>query len=554
VPIFEEQKQVERLAKLRHEEEEEVTKLLAERAHIPYADLSAIPVNVDVLGLVPEAEAKRAGLAVIQGTGRKLDIAVRDLNAPAAKKTLERLSANRYTYNLFLVSRTSLEKAWAGYASVARKSARIAGEVSVSDARLTEFRAKVKSIADIGKLLAAVDRQRITEVLEIIIAGALETDSSDIHLEPQADQARLRYRLDGVLNDIAMLPPTAYKFLLSRIKLVSGLKLNIQEKGQDGRFTIHTGEVEIEVRASTLPGPYGENIVLRILNPKSIAVGFGELGMQPWILDALARELKKPNGMIVTTGPTGSGKTTTLYAFLREVHTSDVKIITLEDPIEYHLVGIEQTQINTERGYDFAGGLRSILRQDPDVILVGEMRDLETAHTAMNAALTGHLVFSTLHTNNAAGTIPRLIDLGVDPAIIAPALNVSIAQRLVRRLCPKCRKEAPADAAMVAAIKKELDGLPKSVKRPDLPEKLMLVRPVGCEHCHGTGYKGRIGVFEIILVDDTVEQLVFHKPSEVDMKKAAHAQGQITMRQDGILKVLAGITDLAEVERVVGET
>ena len=254
--------------------------------------------------------------------------------------------------------------------------------------------------------------------------------------------------------------------------------------------------------------------------------------------------------MVITTGPTGSGKTTTLYAFIKKVHEPGIKIITLEDPIEYHITGIEQTQVEPDRGYDFAAGLRAILRQDPDVILVGEIRDKETVETAMHASLTGHLVFSTIHTNNAAGTIPRLVDMEVKPSIIAPAINVAMAQRLVRRLCG-CKKTASATPEELGAIKKEIDSLPENIERPKL-DAVETARPAGCEKCHGLGYKGRIGVYEMIRIDDEIEKLIAKSPSEADLKEAAIKQGQITMRQDAILKILAGITDLAEVERVVG--
>lgn len=549
---FEEEKQKIRLAQLRKKEEEDTVKLLAEKYNTPYADLSAVPVNVDALALLAEAEAKESEMAVIQKVGKKLQIGVRNPDSPKTKLSLDGLKSRRYDFDLFLVSRSGLEKAWASYSNIARRSRVISGEVDVSSRRLEEFGSRVKTIADIAELLKGVESKRTTDVLEIILAGALKVDASDVHLEPQSEIVRLRFRMDGVLSDVALLPQASYKFLLSRIKLISEMKLNVQTRGQDGRFTIKAKATAMEVRVSTLPGPYGENIVLRVLNPEAITVGFDGLGMQPWAKEAMVKELSKPNGMILTTGPTGSGKTTTLYAFIREVHKPGIKIITLEDPIEYHLAGIEQTQIEPVSGYDFAGGLRSILRQDPDVILIGEIRDLETAKTAMHAALTGHLVFSTLHTNNAAGTIPRLLDLGVDPAIMAPAINITMAQRLIRRLCEKCKQEYDATKDERQTVNADVETLPDGVGRPKLAEPLKLWRAAGCQECNNTGYKGRTGVFEIILVDDVIEQMIFKKPSEVDLKKAAKEQGQITMRQDGILKVLAGITDLAEVERVVG--
>ncbi len=549
---FPEEKREEKITKLRRKEEEDTVKLLAEKYRIPYADLSMIPIHVDALATVPEGEARSGELAVIQRVGKNLEIAVLNPEAAKTKAILERLRDQDLRLDLFLVSRSSLAKAWGDYAKLRRAERVRSGEIEVSGERIEEFRSRAKSIDDLSQLIAERRGQRTTELFEIILAGGIESDASDVHLEAQSGDVRIRYRLDGVLHDVGTLSPEAYRFLLSRIKLVAEMKLNVKTRGQDGRFTIRTQGVDMEVRASTLPGPYGENVVLRILNPKTIGIDFGELGMQPWVAEAMRRELSKPNGMILTTGPTGSGKTTTLYAFVRDVHKPGVKIITLEDPIEYHLPGIEQTQVESEAGYDFASGLRSILRQDPDVILVGEIRDLETAQTAMHASLTGHLVFSTLHTNSAAGTIPRLLDLGVDPAIMAPAINVIMAQRLVRKLCEKCRRGYKADKEDRENIEKGLTGFPPGVPKPKIPPALELWKAVGCAECNGTGYRKRTGVFEIILVDDVVEQLVFQRPSEVDIKEAARRQGQITMRQDGILKVLAGITDLAEVERVVG--
>lgn len=548
---FEEEQQKKKLTQLLRQEEEDTVQILSEKYQIPYLNLATTPINIDALKLATEAEAKNGELAVFQKTGRRLDIAVRNPQKPETVAVLQKLEAEHYAYSLYSVSKTSLEKAWEFYKQIPGGGGAITGEIQISSVRLEEFERRVSTLQDIASLLSEVATKRITDILEVVIAGALKTDSSDIHLEPQAEEVRLRYRLDGMLHDISTLSRPTYKFLLSRIKLISELKLNVTTKGQDGRFTIKAEGAEIEVRASTLPGPYGENIVMRILNPKTIGLEMEELGMQPWIRKAMEHELKKPNGMILTTGPTGSGKTTTLYAFLKKVHEPGIKIITLEDPIEYHLKGIEQTQVEPEHGYDFAPGLRSILRQDPDMILVGEIRDLETAETAMHAALTGHLVFSTLHTNNAAGTIPRLLDLGVKPAIIAPAINVAMAQRLVRRLCTKCKTSSPVTPAEKKAIETELASLPPKVKKPNI-KNLKLGRGAGCPDCNLTGYKGRISVFEIILFDDKIEELIFRSPSEIEIKKAAYEQGQITMRQDGILKVIEGITDLAEVERVVG--
>jgi type IV pilus assembly protein PilB len=422
------------------------------------------------------------------------------------------------------------------------------GIVDVSSQKMEEFMAQEKTFEDLKNIFSLAvgskkDR-KISELLEIILAGAISADASDIHIEPQEKQIRLRFRLDGVLNDIFFFEYNVYNLLLSRVKLVSGLKLNIHDQAQDGRFSIHLRETEVEVRTSVIPENYGESIVLRVLNPKSISVPFEELGIEKHLQEILIKEIKKPNGMILTTGPAGSGKTTTLYAFLKKLYTPEIKIITLEDPIEYHLKGIMQTQVEEDKGYTFSNGLRSILRQDPDVIMVGEIRDLETAKIAMNSALTGHLVLSTLHTNDAAGTIPRLIDLGVNPNIIAPAINVAMAQRLLRKLCNNCKEKYEPK-------KEELEIIKKYNPPTDGTEVKYLYKAKGCSSCNNIGYKGRIGVFEAILIDEKIENLILQKPSETDILKAAKDQGILNMQQDGILKALNGITSFEELQRVV---
>lgn len=325
------------------------------------------------------------------------------------------------------------------------------------------------------------------------------------------------------------------------------MKLNVKSAAQDGRFSVTIGDVEIEVRSSILPGGYGESIVMRLLNPKNIQIPFETLGIPDRLREVFLEEVNKPNGMILNTGPTGSGKTTTLYSFMRMRQTSEVKIITIEDPIEYHLAGVVQTQVDHSKSYDFASGLKHALRQDPDVIMVGEIRDLETAETAVHAALTGHLVFSTLHTNNAAGTFPRLIDLGVNPRILTSAINISIAQRLVRKLCPVCRVETKAEGETLETLKEVYD----SIQLPEVPfTDKIYNKGAGCEKCHN-GYKGRIGVFEAIRSDKNIEDVLQGNPSEMEIKKAAEPQGIMDMAQDGVTKILKGLTTLEEVRRVV---
>ena len=413
---------------------------------------------------------------------------------------------------------------------------------------------KVHTLEDVGNLVKEVlsmkRAYRISKIVEIVLAGSVALNASDIHLEPEESGVRLRYRLDGVLLDVLHLDEDTYNLILSRIKLVSEMKLNIKEKAQDGRFSIKLADKNIEIRSSVLPGPNGESIVLRVLNPDAIAVELESLGIHPKLLTILRKEISKPNGLVLTTGPTGSGKTTTLYAFLKKVYTPGIKVITIENPIEYHMSGIVQTQTDTKEGYTFAEGLRSALRQDPDVIMVGEIRDEETAEVAINAALTGHLVLSTLHTNNAAGSFPRLLDLGINPKVISSALNISIAQRLVRKLCEECKKEIPLSGDHKDLVDKVL----KNIKDPTYIENVQREKvwtSVGCEKCGGLGFKGRIGIYEAILTTDEIEKVVTTNPSERDIRVAAESQGLLTILEDGVLKALEGITTLEELGRVV---
>ncbi|MEK6897522.1 MAG: GspE/PulE family protein, partial [Nanoarchaeota archaeon] len=385
---------------------------------------------------------------------------------------------------------------------------KLLGSISVSPKIIEEVTAQVKDITGFKKKIQDYLIENVTDLLDVILYGAITLDVSDIHIEPQEEEARLRIRLDGILQDVVFFDQNIYHHLISRLKLLSHLKLNITDKPQDGRFTIAVSNLLIEIRNSSLPAEYGESIVMRILNPKSL-INLEDLGLRDDLYKTFEKEILKPNGMIIVTGPTGSGKTTTLYAFLKKIQNPEIKIITIEDPIEYHLKGISQTQVAPEKGYDFSDGLRSIVRQDPDVILVGEIRDLETAKIALQAALTGHLVLSTLHTNDAAGTIPRLVDLGADPSSIASGLKMAVAQRLVRKVCKKCSTLSKPNKKELSELKKGLKKLLESIKIPDIDKaQISRAKEKGCEACNFTGYKGRQGLFEAFLVDSEMEKFI----------------------------------------------
>lgn len=551
---FNEDKQNAKLEEFRKKEEEDLAGLLSDRYGVPYINLSAVPINTDALRLIPEDIARDSKVAIFDAVGKKLKVVVL---SPSNEKTallLKKLGEDGYEVMPYIGSRISLEKALSRYKELSYSAESKTMSLELSNEQLENFLKKVASLNDVKKLseelLLDKKTYKTSKILEIILAGALAVEASDVHIEPEESYVRLRYRLDGVLTDILNFNELTFNLILSRIKLISGLKLNVKNEAQDGRFTIKAGGDEIEIRTSVLPGAYNESIVLRILNPKTISVPMEELGIEPKLLGILNHEIRKPNGMILTTGPTGSGKTTTLYAFLKKIHSPDIKIITIEDPIEYHLPGIVQTQVSSDEKYTFLSGLRSALRQDPDVLMIGEIRDEETAEIAINSALTGHLVFSTLHTNTASGSFPRLMDLNVNPKVITSAVNISIAQRLLRKLCPHCKKEIPMEDEQ----KKQIEAIIQSVQDKSLIANLQtsaVWQATGCDKCNGTGYKGRIGIFEAILIDESVENIIQENPSEREIKKATLNQGLLDMKQDGVIKILKGVTSFNELDRVI---
>jgi type IV pilus assembly protein PilB len=542
---FDTQKEEETLASTRSREEEDVANILSAKYGLPYADLSLTSIDTDALRTIPEATAREAGVACFARAGKHLSLAVENPNNPALPAILKDLGERNFEVKQFLVSSKSLEKALERYSEFSYAVEEKAGVLSVGKGATAE-----PSIAALKERLDSVagekSLERISHALEAVILAALALKASDIHFEPEESKVRLRLRLDGLLTDAYFFDTAIYHQLASRIKLLSGVKLNVADRAQDGRFSIALENAALEVRASFIPGSYGEAIVLRVLDPKTTLISFKELGINEKLLKRLETEIRRANGMLLTTGPTGSGKTTSLYAFLREIHTPDIKIITIEDPVEYHLEGIVQTQVEAQK-YTFAEGLRSIVRQDPDVIMVGEIRDGETAEIAIQAALTGHFVFSTLHTNNAAGTFPRLADLGADPKSFGSAITVSMAQRLVRKLDPEHRKErAPTEAE-----KKTIDAVLASIVDKSLiPAKTDVVYDAVAEG-ENTGYHGRVGLYEAIFMDDELGAFLRDNPQEPEIAKMAAKQGYLTMAQDGVIKALAGLTTLEEVAGTV---
>lgn len=540
-----------KVSSIRREAEERDAAHRAEAMHVPYVDIRRAPVSINALQLISEDEAKKLRMATVEMRDRNVAVAAEHPTDPAVQEMLKKLEERGYHLKVFVTSGSGIDEAHAFYQYTAKPTEEITGEVKVGG------EGQPKSFQELKEKLETADFNDVqtTDLFNWVASGALASGASDIHLEAKDDGALLRLRVDGLLHDVFHLSRHAFVGLDNRIKLLSRLKLNVRSEAQDGRFTIKLADgASAEVRVSIIPADSGEVIVMRILDPRSLAVDVTALGLRPDDQDLILKELARPNGIILNTGPTGSGKTTTLYSFLRHISTPEVKVITIEDPIEYKLEGIDQTQVDPEGGYTFASGLRSILRQDPDVILVGEIRDGETAETALQAALTGHLVFSTLHTNSALGAVPRLIDLGVRPATIAPALNVVIAQRLVRKLCT-CKKEQPMDPSLLEKLRATLDALPARVDRT--PYEAALAKgveyiPGACDICNNFGYKGRIGIFEFLQVTDAIQAEIGRETSEVSLRQAAAAQGMIPMQHDGVLKAILGVTTLREVEEVTG--
>ncbi|MFZ3043949.1 MAG: ATPase, T2SS/T4P/T4SS family [Minisyncoccia bacterium] len=536
-----------KLAQVREREEEDVAQILSEKYGIKYADLSLKAIDTDALRVIPEEQARLAEAAAFAKVAKELSLAVHNPNNSALAKLKEKLAEDGFKVQEFLVSKKSLDRALERYADLSYAAESKAGMFTVAPETLAKLTSDTKTRSALTEQFDAAmglkSLERVTHLFELVLAGAFALRASDIHFEPQEDKTLLRLRIDGLLSEVYFFDPATYHQLNSRIKLLSGVKLNITDRAQDGRFSIARGAAQIEIRASFIPGNYGESIVMRILDPESTKVSYKELGIHPKLLERLEKEIRRPNGMLLTTGPTGSGKTTTLYSFLREIHSPEIKIITIEDPVEYHLDGIVQTQVEGEK-YTFAEGLKSIVRQDPDIIMVGEIRDGETANIAIQAALTGHFVFSTLHTNNAAGTFPRLADLGADPKSFGSAVTVSMAQRLIRKLDPEKKKERPLTAEEKEMIHKIFETLADKTLMPEKIETVWEPNPANEDE---TGYHGRVGLYEAIFMDDELATLLRDNPPENEIAKLASKQGYLTMAQDGIIKALSGITSLSEV-------
>ncbi len=541
------------LKNLRRESEEEEVSQLADKIGFPYIDLNIFPIDQEHLDFIEEKEARKYGIVVLRKKGDEVEIGAINPIDSDVTKFLDNLSKKaNVKIELFTVSKTSIEDTWKEYELLKLSGKFELMKVQLGSENISEFEKELKDLVELEKRIEEIST---SDILNIIIAGAVKMDASDIHLEPQKNgKVRLRYRIDGVLQTMAEFYAGAYPTIVSRIKMLGDMKINVRDNAQDGRFSVKVEENNsLDIRVSILPGSFGENIVLRLLNHSIEDLDVEKVGVTGLALERLIKESERKQGIILNSGPTGSGKTTTLYSVINRVNTSDKKIITIEDPVEYQMAGIAQTQIEKERGYDFASGLRAIVRQDPDIILVGEIRDEETAEVAVQAALTGHLVLSTIHANSAIGVIARLSDLGVDANLITSSVNAMVAQRLVRKLCPHCReKYVPAKKTM-ETLKKMLSIISPKAK-VEIPKEIeFLWKAKGCPKCRGIGYKGRIGIFEILTMNDEIKEKILSRASDGELLRAALETGMVTMIQDGILKSIEGTTSLEELQRVTGE-
>ncbi len=518
----------------------------AESLNLPYVNIGKTPLNPDFLKLVAIETATKARIIPFFRTGKKVRVAVQDINNPDTKAVIKDLEDKGYEININLASATGINDALDVYTQTQKyKKLEITETVEEKSIKTYE-----KEIAGLKELSSRLDIVTAEEGLNLLDVGAIKTGASDVHYEPSEKTVNVRFRIDGVLHNVFEIKPDTYRRISNQLKYSSHMQLNVTSIPQDGRYDFKFNAERIAVRVSSIPTPYAESFVCRYLPSEEITLSFEDLGFQGLALTKLHKVCDISHGMVLVTGPTGSGKTTTLYSVLAKMNTPETKIITLEDPVEYNLHGITQSQIDEKRGYDFGKGLRAILRQDPDIVMLGEIRDLETAQTAAQAALTGHVVLSTLHTNSAIETIPRLVNMGLPPFMIGPSVNTIIAQRLVRKVCPKCFTMEPlSDSA-----KKEFTTIMTNLKAVNAgaavtpPEKVATAH--GCDACSQTGYKGRLVLCEVVTVNNALKDLILNKASLVEMIAAARKDGMTTMKEDGFIKVAQGLTTLEEVYRV----
>ena len=514
---------------------------------IPFKKIRPEEIPMEILEQIPEETARYYQMVPLAKKENVLEVGMvypEDLASQEALSFLAR--RGKFTYQVFLITETNFKNILDKYKTPKREVGKALEELE------TELKGrKIPRSAEIERM---VEEAPISKMVAVILKYGVEGEASDIHIEPLKDKLRVRFRTLGALHPSIFLPIKILPAVISRIKILANLRIDETRIPQDGRFSTRVEDRDIDFRISTFPTTLGEKVAIRVLDPRVGLKKFEELGLSGRNFEVVKAAVEKPYGMILSTGPTGCGKTTTQYAILQILNKEGVNIVTLEDPVEYLIEGINQSQVRPEIGYDFSRGLRQIVRQDPDIIMVGEIRDSETAALTTHAALTGHIVLSTLHTSNVLGVIPRLIDLGVQPFLLPSALSIATAQRLARKLCQNCKRKVKPKKETRDLILKEIDKLPEKVKKEiKIPEPLTIFEPVGCRDCHNTGFSGRIALFEILEMTPQLAEIILRETSEAKILEEATRQGMLTMKQDGILKVLDGITTIEEVLRVAEE-
>src|SRR3989344_3336869 len=526
--------------------EADILRAKGEALGVEVRSLSGTKVPFDLLKTIPEESAKHYNFVPIGLTDGVLEIGMTAPESIESKEALKFIIGRiGKAFKVFLLSKGDLNMVLDEYKGIGGEVSHVLGELESAIA------SDLKSVPGVSKQVETpfIEDAPITKMVAVILRHATEGHASDVHIEPGRDSLRVRFRVDGVLYSSLVLPLKVHEQIVSRIKVLTSMQLDEKRKPQDGRFSAKIDERDIDFRVSTFPTYYGEKVAIRILDSEAGIADFTKLGVRGRNLDAIQEGLKRPYGLILITGPTGSGKSTTLYAMLQSLNKEGYNVVSLEDPVEYSIQGVNQSQVRPEIGYDFAQGLRHILRQDPDIIMVGEIRDKETAQLAIHAALTGHLVLSTLHTNNAIGVIPRLIDMGVEPYLIAPTLALVIGQRLVRTLCPESREEVAVEGALQKKLLEEVRAMPENVRKDiEIPPVIYGAKPSGlCPK----GTRGRMALFEVLTMTRELGRIVLEDFSEEKIEEEAKRQGMLTMHQDGILKVLEGKVGLEELSDII---
>ncbi|MFA5746633.1 MAG: GspE/PulE family protein [Candidatus Paceibacterota bacterium] len=516
-------------------------------------DAEGLEVPNKTLALIPEDSARFYRLMPLSLKEEILEVGMVDPEDIKAKEVLLFLARqHRFSYKIFLITPGAFD-------ILSKQYRNLREEVGAAlEALETEEGEDVEAMVEVGVGRPSerlVEEAPIIKMVSVILRHAVEGQASDIHIEPVSKNLRVRFRMDGTLYSSLFLPLAVHPSVVARIKILSNLRIDETRIPQDGRFSARIGEKEIDFRVSTFPTKLGEKVVLRVLDPTEGLKDFKDLGLSDRNMKIVQEALQKPFGLILSTGPTGSGKSTTLYTLLRALNKDDTNVVTLEDPVEYFMEGISQSQIRPEIGYDFPSGLRSIVRQDPDVIMVGEIRDEESASLVIHSALTGHVVLSTIHTNNAIGVMPRFVDMQVKPFLIPSTLNVAIAQRLARRLCPYCKKKVKAPKPIEDIILKDIAGMPEDVRKTVEASagNIYIYEAVGCKKCNEKGVKGRVGIYEVLRMTDSLGEAIMTDISDNNLNREVKKQGMVTLRQDAILKALEGSISFDEVLWVAEE-